>query len=482
MKNKLKQIFLIFIIALLSLSATGCGKKPSPVSTTNIPTNASGKVEIFTWRATEYEDLFRPYAGVFMESNPQVQIWYDQQDLKNYEENTTENIAEDFKPHVWSIPVDWLPDNQKKLVPMPDGLLGENTRSVDVIKEKILPGGDNDIYDSIIFDNQVYALPFTVDTLAIFHNRSLFRKALERWQQAHPRVANSEPSEEELRVTKLLTGPPKTWNDLLELIPLLTVRNGDQIEQAAIALGNVDNIRNADDVVQLMIYQNGGDIVSDGAEKMAVFKSSKVKENGELFYPAREALSLFSSFSDPTKANYTWNKNMPDSVEAFTTQKVAMVIDYPSFRNELVEKHANLYQNLDMVPISPVFQVSEEDAPVNFASFSVETVTNAAKAQGKVGLAWSWILGYMKTPNSQAITQTLLRPSPFKSITEERAKQSYGSISRQSLTARVTYKRHHVEFDALFNKMIRDVTENGQPIDDAVNQTNKLIDDLLKKP
>lgn len=482
MKNMVKQIFLIFIIALLSLSATGCGKKPSPVSTTNIPTNASGKVEINTWRATEYEDLFVPYALAFMEANPNIQIWYDQQSLVGYEKNTTEKIAEDNIPHVWSFPVDWLPDNQKKIVPMPEGLLGEGTRNADIIKDKIIPGGDSDIYKSIIIDNQVYALPFTVDTLSIFYNRSLFRKALERWQQAHPRVANSELSEEELRVTKLLTAPPKTWNDLLELIPLLTIRTGDQIEQAAIALGNVDNIRNADDIVQLMIYQNGGDIVSDGAEKMAVFKSSKVKENGELFYPAREALSLFSSFSDPTKANYTWNKNMPDSVEAFTTQKVAMVIDYPSFRNELVEKHANLYQNLDMVPIVPIFQISEEDPPVNFANFSVETVTNAAKAQGKTGLAWSWILGYMKTPNSQAITQTLLRPSPFKSITEERAKQPYGTISKQALTARITYKRHHEEFDALFNKMIRDVTENGQSVDDAVNQTNKLIDDLLKKP
>lgn len=470
-KIALKKFFLILTIALLAFSAAGCSRNKQP----DIPVGPSGKAEIFIWRATEYKDLFRPYAGTYMANNPTIQLWYTQKELgRAYEISSLDQIAAD-KLHVWSIPVDWMPDHLDKLLPMPDGILGEKIDNAKFMKDKLIPGLDESVYQSYTLNNKVYGLPFTIDSLILYYNPVIFDQALARWKQAHPRSNNEKPSEEELAMEELLKNPPSTWEELLQVIPLLTIRNGDQIKQSAIALGAADNVANADDIVQLLIYQNGGDIVSTDGEKMAVFKESMVKENGELFFPGREALNFYANFSSPDKDNYTWNSSMPNSVEAFVSGKTAMIIDYPSLRDRLTKEAPEFksYQTAKMP------QISESQAPVNFGSFMIEAVTNAAK-EGKQSPAWGWVLSYMKTENSQAITDIIHRPSPHLSLTEARAKAEKGIISQQALTVKVPYKRRHEEFDAAFLTMIRNVTKHSQPVEDALNQTNDKINELLK--
>lgn len=472
-----RQAALIFLMTATALLATGCGKK-----TPSYPIDKSGKSELYIWRATEYKDLFAPYAATFMQNNKTVQLWYVQQDIKDYEFRTIDQIAADLKPHVWSIPVDWLPDNKDKLVPMPDNILGENTVSAAFMKDKFIAGGNKDVERSYIIDGKVWGIPFVIDSLILFYNSRLFSEAFERWQTAHPRNDVDLPSEEELRVQKLLAGPPKTWQDLVDLVPLLTIRQGSEIKQSAIALGTADNVNNADDIVQLLIYQNGGSIVSDTGDRLAQFKDERVKESGEKFFPGKSALEFYTSFSNPSKEVYSWNKSLPNSAEAFAQGKVAMIIDYPTQREELGKKYPEKFPEPFEIPTTAMIQISDAQDPVNFGSYSVETVTKAALAQNKVNLAWSWILSYMKTESSTAITEIIKRPSPHKSLTEERAKDPNGIISKQALTARIPYKRHHAAFDAAFLQMIRNVTDSGQSAEAAINQTNDKINQIIQQP
>lgn len=477
--NILHRLALVTVTLALSFSAAGCGKK------SDVPVDPStGRAEVFIWRMTEYKDLFRPYAGTFMENNKKVQLWYSQEDPEGYEARSINAIATGEKPQVWSIPVDWLPCHKDKLVPMPVGILGEKvTDNVAFMKERIIPGADEDVWESFIVDNQVWGLPFTVDTLVLYYNPRLFREAWNRWQQAHPRRVGEQPTAEEQRVRALLEGPPKTWEDLVEVAPLLTIRSGDKIIQSAIALGTADNVERVNEIVQLMIYQNGGDVVSKaGKDFRASFNQIRTKENGEKYFPAQAALELFKSFSDPSKANYSWNKDMPNSVEAFINGQVAMIIDFPTLRERLVKDYPGKFPDFSAVPIASMLQISQSQEPVNLGYYQLEVVTKAARVPDKVAISWAWILSYMKTESSQAITEILKRPSPHKSITEARAREPFGIISKQALTARVTYKKNHAQFDQAFKKMIRDITQNGQPVVDGIFQGNDAIDKILVKP
>ena len=61
----LKKFLLISLVIGLSLLSSGCTRKSNQTQ----PVGPSGKVEIFTWRASEFKDLFREFAGEFMTKN-----------------------------------------------------------------------------------------------------------------------------------------------------------------------------------------------------------------------------------------------------------------------------------------------------------------------------------------------------------------------------------------------------------------------------
>jgi ABC-type glycerol-3-phosphate transport system substrate-binding protein len=147
---------------------------------------------------------------------------------------------------------------------------------------------------------------------------------------------------------------PKTYVDLLDIVPQLTVRNEDELVTSAIALGATNNVEHFSDILALMIMQNGGKLTNPVGQE------------------AEEALVFFLKFSNSSDPMYTWNGLQDNSVSAFANKKVAMMIA-PSWRAfDVRQINPNLRFHIEPVP-----QLSE--APVTWASYWAEGISSQSK-------------------------------------------------------------------------------------------------------
>jgi multiple sugar transport system substrate-binding protein len=147
---------------------------------------------------------------------------------------------------------------------------------------------------------------------------------------------------------------PVTWEDVLTIVPRLTVKEGVTITTSAIALGTTGNVENWSDILGLMMLQNGANIVG---------LSGKEAEETVLFY---------RKFADPIDPMYTWNETLDNSIYAFAIGKTAMIIA-PSWRA------------FDVKQISPGLRFKIIPVPqlpgntVSWASYWVEGVSGKSK-------------------------------------------------------------------------------------------------------
>src|SRR5690606_30960030 len=135
-------------------------------------------------------------------------------------------------------------------------------------------------------------------------------------------------------VRRLLEKAPATWSELLEQAKYINRRNGDTVLRSAVALGTADNIDHSNDILQLLMLQNGAKLVSDD-RKNPLFHVPTSTPTGGQVRPGEKALDFYASFADPTKENYSWNPSMPQALDAFTQGRVAMVIAYSDFGRKL---------------------------------------------------------------------------------------------------------------------------------------------------
>jgi multiple sugar transport system substrate-binding protein len=149
---------------------------------------------------------------------------------------------------------------------------------------------------------------------------------------------------------------PTTYEELLAVVPKLTVRDGNTIVTSAIALGTSTNIEHFSDIVSLMILQNGGSL-----------SNPTVKET-------EEAVSFYRKFASPGDPMYTWNSLLDNSLSAFASGRLAMMIA-PSWRAfDVAAINPNLKFKIEPVPQLPGTQVT-------WASYWVEGVSSKSKNQ-----------------------------------------------------------------------------------------------------
>jgi ABC-type glycerol-3-phosphate transport system substrate-binding protein len=269
-------------------------------------------------------------------------------------------------------------------------------------------------------------------------------------------------------VRQLLSKPPATWNELLEQNKYLTKRNGATLTRSSIALGTADNVPYSEDILMAMMLQNGAKVVSSD-RRNALFHTYETTPAGSKVRPGEKALEFYTSFANPAKDNYSWNPSQPSALDAFGQGKVAMVIAYTPFIDELKAKYPNLNYERTALP-----QISLSQPAVNFIKFKVETVTQTAD---NASAAFAMLRYYANSSSSSALaSEQRLRP-PFLKELQTRAEED--AFSKMILTGQSVFKRNRVQFDATFRKMIVDATQNGVPINLSLDAGAETINQLL---
>ena len=457
-KRNLKNIGYLSAIALFGLAATGCSSGSSGT--------ANQQVQVRVWRLDQDVDSFRDYIANFQKAHPTVKVTYSKKTTDGYEFSALKSLAGQQGPDIWSIPNDWLGDYKDQVLPLPDNFFqvdGQATtpKPVDAIKQYFPQG----IYEQLLSDDgtQVLGFPSNVDTLQLYVNPAIFSTAIGEFRTAQ---GNNLRDDTFQPVKQLLSSPPATWNDLVSQVKYLTLRNGNTITRSAIALGTADNIPNSEDVLQLLMLQNGTKITSDD-RKAPLFQVAQSTPTGGQVRPGENALTFFSSFSDPSNADYSWNPSMPSALDAFGQGKVAMVVAYSDFGKQLKVKYPQFSYDTVKVP-----QISAAQAPVNLIHFSVETVTKSAN---NPAAAFAFLKTYVDKSDMKSITAEQKLFSPYVAT----LKDQNTFASNQILTGKAVYKIDHPQFDDIFHQMIVDTSQDGISPADAVKEGGDQIDALL---
>lgn len=429
----MKKIYPIAFLILPGLLFSGCifkEKKPAPQQ-------KGGEVTLTVWRTEDSEEVFRPIIRSFQSTYKGVKIRYIKKDPEEYEIESLNALAAGKGPDIWSIRNDWMGRHFDKLIPAP-----EKAISVAAFQRNFVPVVSQDA----IIDGKIYGLPLSIDTLALFYNPKFFREAE-------------------------IEEPPATWDEFLNVVKKLTKKEKEKIIRAGVALGLAENVNRSVDILSTLMLQNGTVMVSPD-HKQAQFNLPLTKVTGEKFYPGRSALEFYTSFANRQKEIYTWNAEMPNSLEAFMSERVAMIINYLS-----AAQYINQIKPEFSFRFAPLPQIKGASPPVDYASYYIETVT---KNSQNPEIAWEF-LKYIAEEGSRDYLEATKKPSPrAREIEKERAGRS-DPWNFQAQTAQSWYKPDWLKVNQIFGEMIDDVTKRGISSQQAIDNAAIKITNLLRR-
>lgn len=298
------------MVIVVSVSLSGCLKEKETPYT----------VSLEMWGVFDDTDAYRDIIGPYLRMNPHVKtIEYRKMAVDTYERDLIDALAAGNGPDIFMIRNVWLPSFANKLAPADPGFVSERDYRdafVDVTA------------DDFFSDGKVYAVPLSVDSLALYYNKDILNAAG-------------------------ITAPPKTWQDILrEVRPLTRVDEYGTIIQSALAMGTAYNVNRSTDLLSLIFLQFGVS-ANSFAQNRADFGNQA----------ATDSMSFYTQFAKPSGAYYTWNPRMDYSIDAFYAGKAAMMINYSWQIDTIRQKNAKL--NFGIAPL-PQF---ENTTPVNFANY-----------------------------------------------------------------------------------------------------------------
>lgn len=169
-----------------------------------------------------------------------------------------------------------------------------------------------------------YGIPFLVDPLVLFSNRSILSSS---------GVAR----------------PPETWESLTGLVSRITVLSQSrQITRGLIALGAYNNVNNARGILSSLFLQTGVPITSYSPDGRPVSNLGSVSSRDGV-PPGQAVLDFYTQFADSSKISYTWNTLLPNSQQMFLSGDLALYIGYASEARYLRQANPNL--NFIVTPI-----------------------------------------------------------------------------------------------------------------------------------
>jgi ABC-type glycerol-3-phosphate transport system substrate-binding protein len=266
---------------------------------------------------------------------------------------------------------------------------------------------------------------------------------------------------------QLLSRPPKTWDDIVSLVKLVTIKSGHNVSLSGLAMGTSETTNNAAAILQALMLQNGAKMINE-TKTAAAFHLPSTTQTGEPYYPGTEALDFYTSFARPNRATYTWNNKMGSSLEAFMNKKATMMINFQYAQNEIKQRAPTLNFEVAALP-----QITGATSAVNVASYMIEAVT---KTSPRPEEAWKLVKFMTDRQNVSRYQSAARRPSAYRRANEgDTAAFPLGVRTAQSV-----YKPEEGKFDQYFKEMIRAVVELNQPPQATVEVAANKITDLLQ--
>lgn len=277
-------------------------------------------VTLTYWGLWEESELLKTTIDNYQKQNPNITINYVFQSPKDYRERLQSAFARNEGPDIFRFHNTWPAMFRKELAPVPETVFPQTE-----FQNTFYPVAFSDLSSQ----GQIYGLPLMFDSLALFYNPFLLEAAGKT--------------------------VPETWDDLRKTAKEITVYDGKgKIQTAGAALGTTENVEHFSDIIGLMLLQNGAD---------------PAKPTSQL---AQDALTFYTLFKT---RDHVWDETLPNSIYAFATEKVAMILA-PSWEAFSIKE---INKNL-VFKTAPAPQLSS-DKKVSWATYWVEGVSAQSKNQ-----------------------------------------------------------------------------------------------------
>jgi len=331
-----------------------------------------------------------------------------------------EALAEDRGPDIISVSNRMLPAYRSKLASMPSSvpdatvrtvkkklgteiIVTESTQqlpSVRQIKDEYVQAVEKDV----IYNDQIYGLPLSLETMALYYNKDLLDRAG-------------------------IPEAPKTWSDFQSAVKKLTKYDKDNnIIQSGTALGTGDNIPGFDDLLFLLFEQSGVDFVNSNGY---ITFGDDLKNSAKLTAIVA-VMDFYTDYANPKRDTYSWDSKMDNALNKFVNGSLAFFFGY-SYHNSIIKSRAPQLN----VEIMPMFQLDQSKS-INATNFWVQTVVKKSKNQDE---AWG-LINYL---THSAATKTYLdntkRPTAIRTyITGQTQDVKLKPFVSQALVAESWYK------------------------------------------
>lgn len=455
-----KKLTILSLLAIFILgSGFGCKTPDAKTQAAMTP------ITLTYWRVFDDSDAFSEIITKYRALHPHITIEYRKLRYEEYEKALLNALAEDRGPDIFSIHNTWIKEYESKINPMPatitmpysiiSGTLKKettielrttNSPTLKDIKDRFV---DAVGYDVISDNGEVYGLPLSVDTLAMFYNKDLFNNAG-------------------------ISQAPPYWNkEFLQDIKKLTKQDAKkELTQSGVALGGASNINRFSDILSVLMMQNGA-IMMDGNQVLFNLVPPASKDTG--YNPGLEALRFYTDFSNSGKESYAWNSTLPNSLEMFISGKLAIYFGY-SFDLPTIKTQAPKL-NFSVAKLPQI----EGNPPtnVNFANYWVEVVSKKSAHQNE---AWDFIQFITKEEQAKSYLEKTKKPTALRSlVASQRTSDDIGVFADQVLTAKSWYKgRNAAAAEDAFREMIDTVVNNtGEKIQDVINNAVSKIQQTI---
>ncbi len=399
----------------------------------------SEPIKLSWWGFEDEEEQVKPLIDGYKQKNPNVSIIYKKIETKTpgeYEKEVTDALASGEGPDIFQVRNDWIPKHYKKLSPMPNSAYSNESFS-----ETFFEVAKNDL----TFNDKLYAIPFSIDTLALFYNTKAFGD-------------------------KSIWSPPETWSDVTSDVSKLKTLNGAAVNTAGISLGTAYNVEHSQDILYLLMLQNSTKMVSND-QLRAQFNISTKDKNGNIIYPGTAALDFYTSFANPAKENYTWQAEMPNSLDAFISGKTNMFLGYASDIRKIEKVTDKLNFNIAEAP-----QFSPQK--IFFARYFVNGVSKDSKNQDE---AWKFLKFASSKDQLKKYLERTGLPTARKDLEDWQSNRKYMAVfTKQTEKAQTWYVVDWDKTDQIFKDLINNVTTGKQPSQAAIDKASEDVTTILQ--
>ncbi|MFC1649371.1 ABC transporter substrate-binding protein [Patescibacteria group bacterium] len=313
-------VFVILLISVISFSVTVI----RTVQRRGTAVDLNDKSGELTWWGIEDPRVYEEVISLYQQTNPEAKIIYVQQPNNQYVRKLDNAFTKGNGPDMFSFHNSWSRSYASELSTIPQEVVSE-----DEFKESHYPVISKDL----ITENGLVGIPLEYDGLTLYINNDIFLTS----------------GKEE----------PTRWDQLKPLAIELTQRNiNGLIAQSGIAMGITENVDHWQEIIALLMYQNG------------------VDPENPVGPDAKTVIDYYNSF----QSILVWDGSLPPSTVAFAQGDSAMFFGTSkSARNINFSNEGLNYKSVGLPQVRKDDRLSDD---VGYATYWVEGVWSGSAEKG----------------------------------------------------------------------------------------------------